>query len=75
MVRIDKLGMCLKLRSKLHFKGFLSFYGTNTLKVVQTRFVWHETRHTTVICIYYCFKMVIIEKLGMCLKLHSMLHF
>ena len=52
MVRIEKLGMCLKLRSKLHFKGFLSFYGTNTLSVVETRFVWHETRHTIVIGIY-----------------------
>ena len=67
--------MRLKLRFKLRFKVILSFYGTNTLKVVETRFVWHETRHKILLIIYYYFEKVRIAKLGMCLKLHSKLRF
>ena len=36
MVRIEKLGICMKLNLKLRFKGFLS---TSLLKQGQTLFV------------------------------------
>ena len=75
IVRIEKLGMHLKLCLKLRFKVILRFYGTNTLQVVQTRFVWHETRHKIVFSIYYYFEKVRIAKLGICLKLRSNLRF
>ena len=41
---------------------YLSFYGTHSLKVVKSWFVWYETWHTILISIYYFFEMVRIEK-------------
>ena len=35
--------ICLKLRAKLRFYGFLSFFGTFAHKVAQKLFVLHET--------------------------------
>ena len=43
------------------FLRLLNVFSTYSLKVVQIWFVWHETWHTTLISIYYCFEMVIIE--------------
>ena len=62
MVRIETIVICFKLRANFGFCGFLSFLGTYTHKVVKTWFVWHETWHTTRFYIYYCVKMVRIEK-------------
>ena len=59
----------LEITCQVAFLSLLTFYSSNTLNVVQTWFVWHETWHRTLISIYYCFEMVRIEKIGMCLKL------
>ena len=67
--------ICLKLRAQLHVLAFLSFFGTYSLKVVQTWFLWHETWHTTLINIYYCFEKVRIQKIVICLKLRAKSHF
>ena len=48
----------LKLRAKLRFYGFLSAFDTFSHKVVQTWFVWHDTWHKTVFCMFYCVVMV-----------------
>ena len=42
IVRTQKIFICLKLRSKLLFLGFQSFFGTFSRKLVQTWFVLHE---------------------------------
>ena len=54
--------LCLKLRAKLRFYVFLSYFGTFAHKVAQTLFVLQETCHTILFGIYYCVEMVIIEK-------------
>ena len=59
----------LEITCQVSFLSFLSFFGSNTLKVVQTLFVWHETWHTTLISIYYCVEMVRIEKNSHMLKI------
>ena len=56
--------ICLKLRAKLRFKGFLSGFGTIAHKVDQTWFVLHETWHTKLFFIYYCVEKLIIENLS-----------
>ena len=53
--------ICLKLRAKLRFYGFVCVFGTFSHQEVQTWFVWHEIWHTTLFGIYYCFEMVRIE--------------
>ena len=45
----------------LRFYGFLSFFGTFADKVAQTRFVLHDTWHTTLFGLYYCVKVVRIK--------------
>ena len=62
MVIIEKNSLMLKLRTKLGFLGFFSVFGTFSLKVLQTWYVWHETWHTTLFGIYYCVEMVRVEK-------------
>ena len=57
-----KIVICLKLRAKLRFLGFLSVFDTFSHKVVQTWFVSHEIWHTTLFCICYCVEMVTIKK-------------
>ena len=54
--------ICLKLRAKLRFYGFQSFFGNFSYKVFLTWFVWQENWHTTLFGIYYCVEMVRIEK-------------
>ena len=46
MFRIENDSHMLKIACYVRFKGFLSFYGTYCLKVVQTWLFWHETWHT-----------------------------
>ena len=58
-----KIAICLKLRAKLLFKGFLSVFGTFAHKVFQTLFVLHETWPLTLFGIYYCVEMVKIQDL------------
>ena len=58
MVRIKIIVICLKLRAKLRFKGFLSVLATFSNKVAQTRFVLHEPWHTTLFGVYYCVELV-----------------
>ena len=53
--------ICMKIRTKLGFWGFLSIFYTFSHKVVQTMFVWYETWHTTIFCICYNFKMFRIK--------------
>ena len=50
--------ICLKLRAKLGFKGFLSVFGTFANKVDQTWVVLQETWHTILFGIYYGVQMV-----------------
>ena len=45
----------------LRFNGFLSFFGTLAVKVVQTWFIFRETWQTTLFGIYYCVEVVTIE--------------
>ena len=45
MVRIEKIVIYFKLCAKLQFFAFLNIFGTYSLKLVQTWFVWHKTRH------------------------------
>ena len=40
------------------FKGFLAFLAFLHIKVAQTRFVSHETWHTTLFGIYFCVEVV-----------------
>ena len=58
---IKTIVICLLLRSKLRFKGFKSFFGTYSLKVVQSWFIWHETWRKTLFRYFYCNKKVRIE--------------
>ena len=60
-LELKTIVICLKLRAKFLFV-FLSFFGTFSLKAIQTMFVWHETWHTILFGIYCCFEMVTIEK-------------
>ena len=53
--------ICSKLRVRLRFYGFLSFFGTFGHKVAQTWFVLHENWHTIIFGIYYCVEMVKIQ--------------
>ena len=53
--------ICLILRAKLLFYGFLSDFGTLSRKVVQTWFVGQNTSHTTLFGIYCYVEMVRIE--------------
>ena len=46
---------------KLQFYGFLGFFGTFAHKIAPTRFVLHETWHTTLFSVYYCFEVVRIQ--------------
>ena len=48
----------LEITFEVAFLAFLSLFGTYSLKVVHTYFVWHETWHTTLIGISYCIEMV-----------------
>ena len=50
--------ICLKLRAKLCFKGFLRFLDTFSLKEVQTLFVRDDTSNTTLFGIYYIVEIV-----------------
>ena len=61
MVRTENIVISLKLRAKLSSYGFLSIFCTFSHKVVQTRFVWHETWHTTLFGMYYCVELVRIK--------------
>ena len=60
-LEIKFIVICLILRAKLRFYGFLSVVGTFAHKVAQTWFVLKETWHTTLFGIYYCVEMVRIE--------------
>ena len=60
-LELKTIVMCLKLRAKLRFKGFLSIFGTFSDKVVQIWFVWHKTWFTTVLGTCYCVEIVRIE--------------
>ena len=51
----------LEIMYQVAFLMFLKIFDTYSVKIVQTLFVWHETWHTTLISIYYCFEMVRIE--------------
>ena len=53
--------ICLKLRVKLRFYGFLSDFGSFAHKVAQNWFVLHKILHTTLFGIYYCVELVRIE--------------
>ena len=50
--------ICLKLRAKFRFYGFLSFSCTFAHKLAKTWFVLDETWHTTLFGIYYCVEVV-----------------
>ena len=49
--------ICLKLRAKLRFYGFLNYFGTFAHKVAQTLLVLHETWHTILFGKYYCLEV------------------
>ena len=53
--------LCLILRDKLRFLGFLSVFGTFSHKVIQIWFVCHETCQTTLFGIYHCFEIIRIK--------------
>ena len=61
VVRIDNYTHMLKLRVKLRFSRFLSFFGTLAHKAGQTWFNMHETWQTTLFGIYYCVEVVKIK--------------
>ena len=61
--------ICLKLRAKLLFYSFFSFFGTFSHKVIQTWFVLHETWHPTLFSLYYCVEMVRLENNSHVLKI------
>ena len=68
--------ICLILRSKLRFLGFLSVFCTFLHKVLQTWFVCHESWHTTLFGIYIIMlKWLESIKIVMCLKLRAKLRF
>ena len=62
MVRIEKNSHMLAITHYAGFFRFFSVFGTFSLKVLQTWYVWHETWHTTLFGIYYCVEMVRVEK-------------
>ena len=74
-LQLQTIVICLKLRVKLRFWGFLSVFGTFSHKVVQTWFVSHETWHTTLFHIYYCVEMVGMKTNSHMLELHAKLRF
>ena len=74
IVRIKKF-ICLILRAKLLFKGFLITFSTFSHKVFQTWFIWHKTWHTTLFGIYYCIEMFESKTIVMCLKLRAKFNF
>ena len=61
VVRIKNFTHMLKLRVKLRFSMFLSFFGTFAHKAVQTWFNFHKTWKTTLFGIYYCVEVVKLE--------------
>ena len=62
MVRIKKIFICLKLRAKLRFEGSFTVFSNFSRKMVQTWFVCHETWHTSLFGLFYCFEMVSYQK-------------
>ena len=61
VVRIENHSHMLKLRLKLRFYEFLSFFGFFAHKVAQNWLVFHETWYKTLFGIYYYVEMVRIE--------------
>ena len=60
-LELKAIVICLKLRAKLCFYGFLCFFVTYSHKVVQTWFNWHEAWNRTPFDILLLFEMVRIE--------------
>ena len=60
-LKLKTIVICLKLRAKLCFYGFVCVFGTFSHKVVQPWFVKHVILKTTLFSIYYCFEMIRIE--------------
>ena len=61
--------ICLKLRVKLRFYGFLSVFASFAHQVAQTWFVLHETWHRTLFGVYYCVEMVRTENYSQMLEI------
>ena len=61
MFRIENNGHMLEITCQVAFLMLFKLFGTCSLKVVRTSFVWNETWHTTLISIYYGFELVGIE--------------
>ena len=53
--------MCVKLRAKLRFSGFLSVFGNFSHEVVQAWFIYDETWHTKLFGINYSDEVFGIE--------------
>ena len=62
MVRIENNRHTLEITCEVAFLRLFSIFGIFSHKVVQTWFVWHETLHTTLFGIFYCYEMVRIKK-------------
>ena len=67
--------ICLKLRAKLRFYEFLSYFGTFSHKVAQTQFFLHETWPTILFGKYYCLEVVRIKIIVLYQKLRVKIRF
>ena len=67
--------ICLKLRAKLLFWGFLSVFGTFSHKLLQTWFLCHETWHTTLFGINYFFAIFEIQNYSHMLEITCLVAF
>ena len=65
------INIYLKLCAKLRFWGFFSIFCTFSKKVVQTWFVWHETRHTNYLVYFFVLKWLELISIVICLKLRA----
>ena len=61
MVRIENNRDMLDITIKIVFLSFLMLFCSIFIQVVQTWFIWPETRHTIVFSIYYCAEMFRFE--------------
>ena len=73
MVKSENNNYRLEITCYVAFLRFLIIFGTFSLKVGKTWFVWHETWHTTRFVIYYCVEMVRTENIVISLKLRAKL--
>ena len=74
-LKLKTIVVCLKLRAKLRFEGFLSVFCAFSHKLVHILFFWHVTCHTIYLVHIFVLKLLELKTLVKCFKLRVKLRF